>query len=877
MEDRKEREERNEAQKQIVETLDRHVLVIAPAGTGKTDSLACRVANILRKKPVAPEEILCLTFTNKAAQEMKERMLQRVGEPGRRVQVKTFHSFCFEVVKRESKKHSDLFSDFMIFDEVDCCSLLKMALEEGMCEEALHVDAPVSSLVRLIDHAKETMALLGIRSGDPAADRRETVQRLYTDAQRKAQLREKCLDERYRYLPRLFEGFAAWGAELWRGYDERLHSAHGLDFMDLLVEAWRFFLSEEVRERWADHFRYIHVDEVQDTSVLEYEILTRIFDKSRILFAGDIFQTIYEWRGSRPELILRSFQENYHPVRIVLRENYRSTQLLLNASFFLLKSLFPKKAELFYPEGMEAESQDAGAPIEIKGAQDFSEEAQWIYYRILSLPVEDYSRVVILARSNPYCRDLSASFRSLAAYSGSGTLPFLLVDDLRFFRRQEIKDALAFLRLAVNPHDIPSLTRILPRFAKGIGPSTIRTIQSAEYRRAGISLTDYVDVAARAGGDPYAMLMKAWDEENLVVFDVESTGLDVTADEIVEIAGIRLDKEGGVKESFQRFLRPSRAVGSSEAVHHFSDAFLQEKGEAPEKALKDFCDFARGAVLIGHNVTYDLKILGSCLSRLGLPAPACGGWYDTLDIYRRFQPNLRSYKLSYLGELCQVNHPSTHDAFDDICATAEILHFALVRYIRPNTEKRRSCFSRYQQQFAPLAETIDLFRRQAAELRPWQLLGQIVVEGGLKAFYQQRKEEQRIENLRDLFRRAKELDDASLRPQDSVERLLRYTTLSSTQLDASTAEKPKIPIITIHQAKGAEFDYVFLAGMSDGVFPVWQAEQKGRLEEEKRLFYVAVTRAKKQLFVSWSQFRYGRYQHESPFLQALPSDCVKRV
>ena len=143
-------------------------------------------------------------------------------------------------------------------------------------------------------------------------------------------------------------------------------------------------------------------------------------------------------------------------------------------------------------------------------------------------------------------------------------------------------------------------------------------------------------------------------------------------------------------------------------------------------------------------------------------------------------------------------------------------------------------------------------------------------------YYQARQEPQRVENLRDLFRQARDMDDEAIRPLDAIDRFLRETTLSNTDLDA-LSRKPQIPIITVHQAKGSEFDYVFLAGMQEGTFPGYQAEQSGRLDEEARLFYVAVTRARKQLFLSWTQQQYGHYRHMSRFLRQIPREYIRNV
>ena len=307
-----------------------------------------------------------------------------------------------------------------------------------------------------------------------------------------------------------------------------------------------------------------------------------------------------------------------------------------------------------------------------------------------------------------------------------------------------------------------------------------------------------------------------------------------------------------------------------------TDAWLQSHGDDPREALQAFCEFARDAVLIGHNVGYDLRILGSHLSRLDLPQLRYVSYYDTLDIFRRFYPNLPNHKLEFLGKYCQVSHRSSHDAMDDILATAEILLYAIRNDIIPNTEARRAYLAQWQEKFDPLADILDDIRGKAAAMRPWQLLGQIVVTAGIDKYYQAHQELQRVENLRDLFRQARDMDDAAIRPLDAIDRFLRDTTLSNTDLD-TLSKKPQIPIITVHQAKGSEFDYVFLAGMQEGTFPGYQAEKSGRMDEEARLFYVAITRARKQLFLSWTQQQYGHYRHMSRFLRLIPREYTSNV
>ena len=858
----------NIRQQEVVDTLDENVLLLAPAGTGKTNAMACRIAHILSLGLAGPEEILCLTFTNKACREMRSRLEHFVGDEADRVVTRTFHALCYDIVKAETKKHSDLFADFTIFDEVDCRSVLREIFQQR------GENWPVQAAQNLISLMKLTCgnALL---SGRQQAGYVEVLRGLQETS--KAELKKHCVDGTWRFDDAMYQNWLKDGAQIAALYDQRLHDVHGLDFDDLLVEAGRLLARPEIAAYWARRFLFIHIDEVQDTSAFEYAVLEKLFGTSRLMFAGDFFQTIYAWRGSRPEAVLGAYREKYHPKTIVFRENYRSTKLLLDASFGCLESLFPERVAAVYPDGLEAESQEPGAPILLKGALDFSEEAQWIYDTIAQLPTQDYAKICILTRNNRYNKALSQQFRHLGRDVPIGErIPFMLIDDHKFFRRQEVKDALAFLRLVVSPHDSTSLMRILNRFGGGIGPALIHRISSQTYRAAGIRLTDYLDPVARQTGDPYSALLEALRAENVVVFDVEATGVDPTRDEIIQIAGIRLDAEGHVKKTFKRLLHPARPVGDSVKVHKLTDEFLAEHGEPPETVLKDFCAFVRGSMVVGHNVTYDIGILQSQLARLGLPPADFLGFYDTLDIFRRFYPNLPNHRLETIGAYCQVTHASSHDAMDDILATAEILLYAVKRNIVPRAGERRELMRADLPKFAGLAAELDAFREQAGKVRPWQLLGQIVVDAGIDVYYRERHEEARVENLRELFRQARDLDDPAIRPLDAVYRFLRYTTLSSTELDALT-KKTQIPIITVHQAKGTEFDYVFLAGLQEGTFPGFQAVQSGSLDEEKRLFYVAITRARKRLFLSWCQRYNSHYQHISPFIHAIPSRYLRDV
>ena len=851
----------NPEQQKIVNTLDQNLLLLAPAGTGKTDTLSMRIAHILELGWAAPEEILCLTFTNKACKEMTERVEAALPAEGRRVVVKTIHGLCCEIVRQEAKRQTALFEDFTVFDEEDCQELIKDLNVGGFSLPALR------NLVNLV---KESRAAYDIYSGNESEDYRQTVERLFSEQPRK--MNSLCTRQ-FRFDAELAEFFRRQGAAFMSAYNRALAELHGLDFCGLIVRTYALFRDDAVARRWRERFRFITIDEVQDTSEIEYAILSRLFDGRNILLTGDYFQTIYEWRGSQPLRILERYREACAPTEISFRKNYRATRTLLRTSRACLETFFPAELSEMYRGDFEAASPEEGAPIVLKACRDLWEEGEWIYQTIRSLGVNDPSRVCVLTRTNRQnqniCRALEAAARDCAP---EAPWPFMLIDEFQFFRRQEIKDALAFVKLAVNRHDLVSLRRVLKRFGLGIGAKTIEKIESEAMRAAGLRLTDFLDTEALEAGDPFAPLLEALARENIVVFDVESTGTDTMSDEIVQIAAIRVGKDGETKETFMRFLRNKKNVGASEAVHGFSDEFLRQNGEPPQKVLTEFLEFLRGAMIVGHNVTYDISILTNELERLHLPEPEFIGYFDTLDIFRRFYPNLPNHKLEFLGEHFAVKRRSSHNALDDVCATAELLLHAVRTNILPTAESRRACVATFGKVFHAIASAVTEMRDLAYKTRPTDFLAHIV-KSQLERHYA--KDPKRMEHLRQLYRIVRERDNEALSPREALRKILTLATLTNSEFEMSLKDHPKTPVITVHQSKGAEFDYVFLAGLQEGVFPLLQPLQSGDTEEEKRLFYVAITRAKKRLFLSWRQYENGREQVPSSFLILISDQNFK--
>ncbi len=856
--------ELNTLQQIVVDELEKNIFLIASAGTGKTTTLACRIANIIKKGYAKPEEILCLTFTNRACIEIKEKIIdeleqQNMATEALDVIVKTFHSFCCDLVRFTAKKTSDLFTDFVVFDEEDCKNIISTSF--GNANVA-------SKIQKFIKQVKIKIGLLDLYFDNKFQNYQAAINYIYENEQ-------PFLNSCFRKHSELIDRLKFDGAKLMAVYDRRLNETHGLDFEDLIIYANNALQNVEIRKIWQNTFKFINIDEVQDTSELEYKIISKVFGNSNLLLCGDPFQTIYEWRGSRPKLIEEQFKLEYQPLVIVLDENYRSTKTLLHASYTYLKNRFYDEVKMIYPNDIKVASYEKGENIFLHEAENFCQEAQWIYKQIKNLNINDSTKICVLTRENDYNRGLVEAFEKINQSTGCD-IPFMLIGEYYFFRRQEIKDILAFMKFAVNKHDGISLGRVIKRFIKGIGDTTIEEINSKDYREAGIRLTDFIEPSTHQFGDPYEELLQALEMENVVVFDVESTGLDTTTDEIIQIAAIRLRADGSIKSEFMRYLKPTKSVGRSVNIHKLTDDFLSENGQDAVKVFADFVKFAENAVLVGHNVNYDLNILTSQMSRLSMTPLHYQNYYDTLDIFRRFYPRLDNHKLATLGEFCNVTHKSTHDAYDDICATAEILNYAVEKNILPTLEQRRQFICKHLKNFESAMELMSSIREKVNILRPKDLTALIIDTFGIKKYYEQQKEFQRIEYINDLQSFVNDFDDPNLSPLDAIQRILQYVTMSNTEL--FLRNEKKIPVITVNQAKGMEFDYVFVAGLMENTFPSYLSIINETIKEESRLFYVAITRAKKKLYLSYETSIDKKHNKAmSRFINDIPQDVIQRI
>jgi DNA helicase-2/ATP-dependent DNA helicase PcrA len=438
----------NPPQQEAVAARERVLLVFAGAGSGKTRVLTYRIAYLIHTGMVPPEGILAVTFTNKAAGEMKERVSALLGQQGGRVWVSTFHSTCLRIL-RSQIHHLGRTADFVIYDEDD-----QQRLMGGLLKAAgvgMHAYPP-RTILKEIERAKNR----GIGPQE--------------------------------YQPQQFNPYQKKAAQLYPLYQEALQAGNALDFGDLLFFTHLLFQREpQVRDYYQRRFRHILVDEYQDTNYIQHLLIKDLLGPDASLcVVGDDDQSIYRWRGAEPANIL-GFEKDFPEARVIkLEQNYRSTQLILDGANAVVCQNRGRKEKRLWT------ANEAGDPITLVLAEDEEEEASWVARRIAEETQGRYGRSAIFYRINAQSRAIEEALMRWG-------IAYTVVGGIRFYQRREIKDLVAYLRVIVNPGDEVSLRRIINVPSRGIGAKTLAQIEEIA-RHKGCTLYQALDEAASMEG-----------------------------------------------------------------------------------------------------------------------------------------------------------------------------------------------------------------------------------------------------------------------------------------------------------------------------------------------------------------------------------------
>lgn len=420
----------NEMQKKAVECTDGPLLVLAGAGSGKTRVLTHRIAHIIETKDIRPAEIMALTFTNKAAKEMKDRIAHLINNSLDAMWVGTFHSICVRILRRDIEKLG-YSSNFVIYDTQDQKTLIKDCLKE----------------LDLSEKTYEVNMLLGFigRQKDQLLTPKESIAQNFKDFRERTK------------------------AEIYQLYQKKLKANNALDFDDIIVNTVTLFRDFPlVLTYYQDRFKYLMVDEYQDTNRAQYVLVNQLAKKSRNLcVVGDDDQSIYGWRGADIRNIL-DFEKDYsEAVVIKLEQNYRSTQNILSAANEVIQHNTGRKSKKLWTDN------DEGTKINLYRANNDIEETLFAVGKIKKYAEEEkykYSDMAILYRTNAQSRTFEETLIK-------ASIPYKIVGGLKFYDRKEIKDIIAYMRVSQNPHDDISLKRIINVPKRGIGATTLDKVE----------------------------------------------------------------------------------------------------------------------------------------------------------------------------------------------------------------------------------------------------------------------------------------------------------------------------------------------------------------------------------------------------------------
>lgn len=490
----------NKEQREAVETTEGALLIVAGAGSGKTRVLTYRMAHLLLQG-VKPWEMLAITFTNKAAREMKSRVEDLVGPAASSMWLSTFHSFCAKFLRYEVEGYLGYTSHFSIYDATDTQSVIKSVLKELNLDEKYY---PVGAMYSKISEAKNNLLFA---------------------------------EEFAKEARRAGDFYSQKVADVYERYEAELRKNNALDFDDLLLVAVRLLQDNEaILEKYSSRFRYIMIDEYQDTNHAQYTLAKLLASKwGNICVVGDADQSIYAWRGADIQNIL-DFEKDYKGCKTIkLEQNYRSTKNILDAANAVIENNETRPDKVLWT------SQEKGASIRYYEALSEVEEANFIGETIEkahSIKEEPYKDMAVLYRTNAQSRVLEEALMKRG-------IPYTLVGGTKFYERKEIKDILAYLRVVQNPMDDLSLLRIINVPARGIGATTISKLQDFIAHKPsvnGMKDTVFLTLGSLEG----IPTIKGRTKEKLqdfagLIFELSAAGTMMPIQELIELI---MDKTG---------------------------------------------------------------------------------------------------------------------------------------------------------------------------------------------------------------------------------------------------------------------------------------------------------------------------------------------
>ncbi len=523
----------NPQQAEAVINTEGPMLIMAGAGSGKTKVLTCRVANLLQKG-VRPYRILAITFTNKAAAEMRERVNNISGPAAKDVWLFTFHAFCARFLRMEIDKLPGYGGNFAIYDTADSQNLIKQILKEMNLDDKRFQPSGILSRISNAKNALQDAAAFARQAGD------------------------------------FYEQKVA---DIYSRYEQKLQLNNALDFDDLLMLSIKLLQeNKEVREKYQDRFDYLLVDEYQDTNHAQYLLTKFLAAKHRnICVVGDADQSIYGWRGADIQNIL-DFEKDYPDAKVIkLEQNYRSTQIILDAANAVIENNTGRKPKNLWTENK------SGADIIYFQAVDERDEARFVIEQLQNLQRTENKKLgdmAILYRTNTQSR----IFEEMLIKSG---ISYNMVGGLKFYERKEIKDIIAYLRVIFNPADSLSLLRIINVPKRGIGDASLAKIQA--YAAANnVSLFEAVSNAAAIDGLSSRFVSKL-DDLAGIIFELMNLAGEAPVEDLID----RVLRDTGYLEELENERTP-QAQSRIDNLHELISVAQEFAASEEENNLENF-------------------------------------------------------------------------------------------------------------------------------------------------------------------------------------------------------------------------------------------------------------------------------------------------
>jgi len=768
----------NPQQQEGIRTVDGPVLLLAGAGSGKTRVVTHRIAYLIEERGVPADSILAVTFTNKAAKEMAERVEKILGHSLlAKPLLSTFHSFCVRVLRRDIEALRSngvgLTKSFAIYDETDQEAVVKAALKRlGVDDKSLKPRVALGRISWAKNHMIDPQEYF-LASANP--------------------MEEKI-------------------AHIFEIYRKELLKANALDFDDLLLETVRLLKSVPVvRERYNRRYRYVMIDEYQDTNRPQYELMKLLAGaEANVCVVGDEDQSIYSWRGADIRNILE-FEKDFPNVKTIrLEQNYRSTQVILEGASAVVAQNTQRKGKNLWT------SREGGSLIGYYEAPDGENEALFIADRTQKYlreagQQEETPRCAVLYRTNSQSRLVEEALRRYG-------IQYHMVGGFSFYDRAEIKDLLSYMKLVQNPHDSIALQRVINSPARGIGKTTLETLEG---------------MALSTG-------MSTWDAMGRAV---ENRLLPQRA--LTALSG------------FRRLIEDARAMLGPEFAEKLAQD-VSERKEAEDVSF-DVGEFAAETAEEGNEEV----VAGERTENPFDTSFNFGFDFGPTEEFSTIAPeNSRDTDRTHGIDAASFN-PFAPVGLKERAGngkTAAPSQSSTQEDVSENDEKPAF---RSPGDPATLPELIKFLNDRSGYIRALE------DEGTPESF-------SRIENLKELANAAQDAEERG----ETLAEFLDHAALVS-DADSYSAEA-RVTLMTLHAAKGLEFPLVFLAGMEEGLFPSSRTMMDpSGIEEERRLCYVGMTRAMDTLVMTRARYR-RRYGSDMPdatvasrFLEEVPSRLIE--